>query len=68
MEENRRNEMLFFLMGMVSALIFAIIVSVAFRPGIKEKELYRFCLIKNIPLEECKIPARPYQHNKGARQ
>lgn len=23
-------------------------------------ELYRFCLVKNIPLDECRIPPKPY--------
>lgn len=30
-------------------------------PEIKYEELYRFCLVKNIPLEECKIPPTNYQ-------
>ncbi|QEL16768.1 hypothetical protein PX52LOC_03737 [Limnoglobus roseus] len=37
-------------------------------PQIKNEDLYRFCLVKNIPLEECKTPLWPAKKGAGHEQ
>ncbi len=53
----------FFVGAFVVAAIAAILVfeMLKMQPEIKYEELYRFCLAKNIKLEECKIPDKPYK-------
>lgn len=46
--------------GLLVAAVF-FIVFLTTQPEIKHEELYRFCLIKDIPLEECIIPDKPYK-------
>lgn len=47
--------------GVVTALACVFLIMYATRGTLEEHELYRFCLIKNIPLEECIVPTKPYK-------
>jgi hypothetical protein len=49
-----------FLIGSFLSAVLIIFMMGKLQPEIKLEELYRFCLVKNISLEECKIPERPY--------
>ena len=50
-----------FFMGALAATVIILTVQSNIRPTLEEHELYRFCLIKNIPLEGCLIPVKPYK-------
>ena len=50
-----------FFVGILVATIIILTMQATMRPTLEEHELYRFCLIKNIPLEECLIPNKPYK-------
>lgn len=50
-----------FLGGVVLSALLIIAAIVHSQPEIKREEIYRFCLVKKIPLEECEIPKRPYK-------
>lgn len=57
----------FFFGALVAALI--IIYGILnMQPEIKREELYRFCLVKKIPLEECVIPKKPYGEEQAHEQ
>ena len=45
-----------FFMGMVAALLAFIIIQNTTKVNISDEELYRFCIVRKIPLEDCKIP------------
>lgn len=48
---------LFFVFG----IIFSVMIFCITRPDITDEDFYRFCMVKQIPLEECKTPAKPYK-------
>lgn len=56
-----------FCMGMMFAATLMVVITFATRKTLDEHELYRFCLIKNIPLEECIIPKKPYRGEENDR-
>jgi len=58
-DESEGVGMFFGGMFFAGAVIFLVLINT--RPTLEEHELYRFCLIKNIPLEECLIPKKPYK-------
>ncbi len=49
---------------LILGCIGGMIISYKMEPDIKIEELYRFCLVKNIKLEDCKIPNKPLQNKE----
>lgn len=47
--------------GFCSALLIIAAFSQALEPKFDIEELYRFCMVKNITLEKCVIPKKPYK-------
>lgn len=43
-----------FIAGLVFACIVAIAVNLGNEPTIARRELYRFCMVHSVPLEQCK--------------
>lgn len=49
-----------FSMGLLLGFALGAVTIVKVMPDIPVDDVYRFCMVKNIPLEECKIPPKPY--------
>jgi hypothetical protein len=55
------------LLGMFVILLVLSVVIIYFqvsKPNISDADLYRFCMVKNIKINECKIPPFPLEQTK----
>lgn len=50
----------FFFIGGLCGLILGGYAALSVLPDIPVDDVYRLCMVKNIPLAECKIPPKPY--------
>jgi len=57
MEEN----LVLMMLGILIGMVLGVVTFAKTQPEIKTEELYRFCLVRNIPLEECAIPEKPFK-------
>ena len=53
------NDFAMFLLGIVVTFCFVIIIFIKTDTLISDEELYRFCIVRKIPLQDCKIPPFP---------
>ena len=49
------------LMVFLCGVLVTIFLTTLFTNKISTEELYRFCLMKEISLEDCKIPVKPFK-------
>lgn len=54
-----------FLVGAIAGILIAMTGSYITRPDISNEDFYRFCMVKNIPLQNCKTPKKPYKVEMG---
>ena len=49
-----------FTIGLLLGFVFGAVTITLAIPDIPVDDVYRLCMVKDIPLEECKIPPKPY--------
>lgn len=49
-----------FFIGLCFGVILGVYIALSSIPDIPVDDVYRLCMVKDIPLEECKIPPKPY--------
>lgn len=64
MSDSPSDSVVGFMIGLCVALIGFGIYGLLHLPNISEAELYRFCMVHEIKLEECKIPVTPFKDEK----